>query len=174
MRAPGRPGLLAGGLLAGALLVVCCALGPLVVVAGIGGALAGLGTASGRSPVRGCRWRSRAPRSSCEDAAPRVAAGRPAASGALRAASLGRDDATAMSAPPSEPRCRRQPLRLPRERVRRVLSALRLSRGRRCESRPDWLDDDGLAGVLVPRRPRGPRPGGAVALQRPVADGPAG
>jgi type IV secretory pathway TrbD component len=41
-----RPGPLAGGLLAGALLVACCALGPAVVAAGIVGALTGLGTAS--------------------------------------------------------------------------------------------------------------------------------
>jgi membrane protein implicated in regulation of membrane protease activity len=46
MKAPGRPGPLAGGLLAGALLVACCALGPVVVVAGIAGALTGIGTAS--------------------------------------------------------------------------------------------------------------------------------
>jgi hypothetical protein len=46
MRAPGRPGPLSGGLLAGGLIVACCALGPAVVVAGVAGTLAGLGAAT--------------------------------------------------------------------------------------------------------------------------------
>lgn len=46
MRAPGRPGPLFGGLLAGGLIVACCALGPAVVVAGVAGTLAGLGAAT--------------------------------------------------------------------------------------------------------------------------------
>lgn len=73
-----------------------------------------------------------------------------------------------MSAPLSKTRCRRGPRRFCEERVWR---ALRPTRRRRCEARPDWLDDDGLAAALVPRRPRGPRLGGAVALERPVDAG---
>jgi len=46
MRAPGRSGPLSGGLLAGGLIVACCALGPAVVVAGVAGTLAGLGAAA--------------------------------------------------------------------------------------------------------------------------------
>jgi hypothetical protein len=60
-----------------------------------------------------------------------------------------RDDATVTGALHPGPRCRRFPRRLLSERVRRALRAVRRSGGCRCESRPDWLDDDGLAAALV-------------------------
>jgi hypothetical protein len=74
-----------------------------------------------------------------------------------------------------EPDCRRGPRRSIGDRLAVALRALRRTgRGkRRCEVRPDWLDDDGLESAMVPRRPRGPRFGGAVALElpKPVDEG---
>ena len=56
-------------------------------------------------------------------------------------------------------------------RIAGVLSAMRPARrGRRCEDRSDWPDDEGLAGAGVPRYPRDPMRGGAIALELPLPD----
>ena len=53
-------------------------------------------------------------------------------------------------------------------RIAGVLSAMRPARrGRRCEDRSDWPDGEGLAGAGVPRRPRDPLRGDAIALELP-------
>jgi len=55
---------------------------------------------------------------------------------------------------------------------RRVASALRAVWPRRTPMTPppDWEDDSGLAGAGVPRRPRPPLRGGAVALELPRSE----
>jgi hypothetical protein len=66
-------------------------------------------------------------------------------------------------------RCRRGRRRSIGERLAEKLglSRLKARRARRCEVRPDWLDDDGLQPASVPRCPRDPRPGGRVARELP-------
>jgi hypothetical protein len=55
---------------------------------------------------------------------------------------------------------------------RRVASALRAVRARRAPMTlpPGWEDESGLAGAGVPRRPRSPLRGGAVALEAPRSE----
>jgi hypothetical protein len=53
-------------------------------------------------------------------------------------------------------------------RIAGVFSAMRpAGHGRRGEDRSDWPDDEGLAGAGVPRSPRDPVRGGAIALELP-------
>jgi hypothetical protein len=67
------------------------------------------------------------------------------------------------------PQCGSGPLRRLGERLRGLARALG-RQPRRCEARPGWLDDEGLAGAPVRVSPRGPRPGGEVALRPPPAE----
>ena len=56
-------------------------------------------------------------------------------------------------------------------RIAGVLSAMRPARrGRRCEDRSDWPDDEGLTGTGVPRCPRAPLRGVPIALGLPPPD----
>jgi hypothetical protein len=72
-----------------------------------------------------------------------------------------------MSTDPDQAGCRRSL----GARIAGVLNAMRPARrGRRCEDRSDWPDDEGLAGAGVPRRPRDPLRGGAIALELPSFD----
>ena len=72
-----------------------------------------------------------------------------------------------MRTDPDQAGCRRSLV----ARITGALNAMRPARrGRRCEDRSDWPDDEGLAGAGVPRRPRDPLRGGAIALELPSPD----
>ncbi|HJZ62338.1 MAG TPA: hypothetical protein VKD47_09295 [Miltoncostaeaceae bacterium] len=56
-----------------------------------------------------------------------------------------------------------------RRRLAAVVLRLRRASPRRCEVRPDWMDE-GPAPVREPRRPLRPSLGGAVALELPPGE----
>jgi len=65
------------------------------------------------------------------------------------------------------PGCHRRPPLV--RRLRAAVRRLRRSSPRRCEVRPDWMDEGPASSVREPRRPRPPHRGGAVALELPPA-----